>query len=54
MDDEIYVEWNDQAEDQSAYPLVKLLSSDDVVGIALNGVLIFSGTTHLGYDVFFP
>ena len=33
---------------------MRLLSSDDVVGVALNGVLIFSGTTHLGYDVFFP
>ena len=25
-----------------------------MVGIALNGVFIFAGTTHLGYDVFFP
>lgn len=31
-----------------------MLSSDDVVGVALNGVFIFSGSTHLGYDVFFP
>lgn len=31
-----------------------MLSSDDVVGVALNGVLMFSGTTHTGYDVFFP
>ena len=29
-------------------------NSDSVVGIARNGVFFFAGTSHLGYDVFYP
>ena len=36
------------------YPLANLESSDDIVGIAMNGVFIFTGTSELGYDAFFP
>jgi hypothetical protein len=28
--------------------------SDSVVGVALNGVLLFTGTSEYGYDAFFP
>jgi hypothetical protein len=31
-----------------------MYSSDQVVGIALNGVFFFSGTNEYGYDMFFP
>jgi hypothetical protein len=34
--------------------LVPLQSSDQVVGVALNGVLLFAGTSEYGYDAFFP
>jgi len=29
-------------------------SSDAIVGIALNGVFLFAGTSIYGYDAFFP
>jgi hypothetical protein len=34
--------------------LLALKSSDSVVGVALNGVLLFAGTSEYGYDAFFP
>lgn len=36
------------------YPLLPLAKPDGVVGIALNGVFLFSGTSYLGYDALFP
>ena len=30
------------------------MSSDSVVGVALNGVFLFAGTSEFGYDAFFP
>lgn len=36
------------------YPLASLTVSDPVVGIALNGVFIFAGTSEYGSDAFFP
>ncbi len=35
-------------------PLLKLPDSNSVVGIAINGVLLFAATSQLGYDAFFP
>lgn len=35
-------------------PLLRLPSSEQVVGVALNGVFLFSGTSEFGYDAFFP
>ena len=35
-------------------PLLRLPSSDYIVGIALNGVFIFSGTSEYGFDAFYP
>lgn len=35
-------------------PLLPLQDSDQVVGMAINGVFIFSGTTPYGFDAFFP
>lgn len=40
--------------DRSNYPLATLTVSDPVVGIALNGVFIFAGTSEYGSDAFFP
>ncbi|CDW90817.1 UNKNOWN [Stylonychia lemnae] len=37
-----------------AYPLLRLPSSDQIVGISRNGVFIFSGANENGYDSFFP
>lgn len=36
------------------YPLLSLPNSDMIVGVALNGVFFFSGTSNLGYDAFYP
>ncbi len=33
---------------------MKLPNSDQIVGIAINGVLLFAGTSQLGYDAFYP
>ena len=38
----------------TAYPDLRLQNSDQVVGISLNGVLLFTGTSEYGYDAFFP
>lgn len=38
----------------TTYPLLRLPDSDQVVGVALNGVLLFAGTSDYGYDAFFP
>lgn len=35
-------------------PMLRLQNLDQVVGIALNGVFLFAGTSHYGYDAFFP
>jgi hypothetical protein len=40
--------------DSDDYPLLRLPDSDQVVGVALNGVFLFSGTSDYGYDAFFP
>jgi hypothetical protein len=40
--------------DTTTFPLLRLPDSDQVVGVALNGVLLFSGTSDYGYDAFFP
>ncbi|CDW86032.1 UNKNOWN [Stylonychia lemnae] len=34
--------------------LIRLYDSDQVVGVALNGVFIFTGTSEYGYDMYFP
>jgi hypothetical protein len=34
--------------------LLGLDNSNSVVGVALNGVLLFTGTSEYGYDAFFP
>jgi hypothetical protein len=34
--------------------MLGLKNSDSVVGVALNGVLLFAGTSEYGYDAFFP
>ncbi|CDW86089.1 UNKNOWN [Stylonychia lemnae] len=36
------------------YPYLSLPTSNYVVGVALNGVFFFSGTSTFGYDAFFP
>eukprot|EP00347_Sterkiella_histriomuscorum_P013676 403363796 len=46
--------WNFNPSTDPDYPLLKMPNSDSVVGIARNGVFFFSGTSHLGYDVFYP
>lgn len=33
---------------------MKLANSDQIVGIAINGVFLFAGTSQLGYDAFYP
>lgn len=38
----------------TVYPLLRLPTSDSIVGVALNGVFLFSGTSQYGYDAFFP
>ena len=35
-------------------PLLRLPNPNSIVGYALNGVLFFSGSSHYGYDAFFP
>lgn len=35
-------------------PLINLRNFDNIVGVALNGVFLFSANTHQGYDAFFP
>jgi hypothetical protein len=35
-------------------PDERLTSSDPIVGVALNGVLFFTGVSSYGYDAFFP
>lgn len=47
-------DWENGNYDTLTYPLLRLQNSDNVVGIALNGVFFMSGTSHYGYDVFFP
>lgn len=32
----------------------RLPNSDNIVGMALNGVFLFAGTSEYGYDAFFP
>ncbi len=36
------------------YINLALQNSDEIVGIALNGVFLFAATTELKYDAFFP
>ncbi|CDW91426.1 UNKNOWN [Stylonychia lemnae] len=36
------------------YPLLRMPNSNRIVGIALNGVFFFTGTSEQGYDAFFP
>lgn len=38
----------------SKTPLLSLPNTDPIVGIALNGVFFFSGTSEYGFDAFFP
>jgi hypothetical protein len=43
--------------DYKGWPLFDLLglyNSDSIVGVALNGVFLFAGTSEYGYDAFFP
>ena len=35
-------------------PDTRLQNSDSIVGVALNGVFLFAGTSEYGYDAFFP
>ncbi len=46
--------WIDTIAAGTATPLLKLQNSNSVVGIAINGVLLFAATSHLNYDAFFP
>jgi hypothetical protein len=43
------LDWN-----SNEFPLLGLKNSDSVVGVALNGVFLFAGTSEYGYDAFFP
>lgn len=45
------VDWTLDAEE---YPLLKMPTSDTIVGIALNGVFFFTATSSYGYDAFYP
>jgi len=38
----------------SLTPLLRLPTSDSIVGFGINGVLLFSGASELGYDAFYP
>jgi hypothetical protein len=38
----------------TTYPDAKLPNSNQIVGVALNGVFLFSATSSYGYDAFFP
>jgi hypothetical protein len=40
--------------DLSSYPNLRLPDSNSIVGVAINGVFFFSGSSHFGYDAFFP
>lgn len=40
--------------DAATTSLTRLANSDQVVGVALNGVFLFSGTSDYGYDAFYP
>ncbi|CDW82983.1 UNKNOWN [Stylonychia lemnae] len=46
--------WNEEAIGDYPYDLIRLPSSDKIVGIALNGVFIFSAISIYGYDAFYP
>ncbi len=35
-------------------PLMNIKSFENIVGIALNGVFLYTANTHEGYDAFFP
>lgn len=47
-------EWAVDTNLDQFFPLITLPSSDYIVGIALNGVFYFAGSSNLGYDVFAP
>ena len=36
------------------FDLLGLRTSDSIVGMALNGVYLFAGTSEYGYDAYFP
>ena len=40
--------------DSEDVPLLKLANSNQVVGTAINGVLLFTGTNDQGFDPIFP
>ena len=48
------IAFHDEGWDSEETSLLNLKSSDSVVGIALNGVLLFASTSQFGYDAFFP
>ncbi|CDW74997.1 UNKNOWN [Stylonychia lemnae] len=47
-------DWSYTADFYTRYPHLKLTSSNSIVGVARNGVFIFSGLTFDDYDAFFP
>lgn len=51
---ELFGDLTDLYKDWRLGPSVRLPNSDPVVGVARNGVLLFAGTSDLGYDAFFP
>ena len=53
-DDYTVETWKSNPTNDPEYPLLKLPNSDPVLGVARNGVFIFAGTSHLGYDAFYP
>ncbi|CDW90076.1 UNKNOWN [Stylonychia lemnae] len=46
--------WKIDSSNVGQFNLLGLPNSDAVVGIALNGVFLFSGTSKYGYDAYFP
>jgi hypothetical protein len=48
------IEWTINPVNNVGYTLLDMPVSDEIVGISRNGVFFFAGTSHLGYDAFYP